>query len=143
MNKRNFLKILGCTAGLLPLMGMPDGFSASIPDNKFSLLPKPISKGDLVGIISPSAATADEMQILFAKEAMEALGFKVVMGKHVANRRGHFAGTDAERAADLNYMFAHQQVKAIICLRGGSGAARILPLIDYEGIRKNPKPLVC
>ena len=60
----------------------------------------------------------------------------------MANRRGHLAGTDAERAKDLNDMFAHQQVKAIICLRGGSGAARILPLIDYENIKRNPKPLL-
>ena len=141
MNKRNFLKTFGCTAGLLPLMGIPDGLSA-IQNNKSSLLPKPLNKGDLVGIISPSAATADEMQFMFAKEAMEALGFKVIMGEHVANRRGHLAGTDAERAGDLNHMFAHQQVRAIICLRGGSGAARILPLIDYECIKKNPKPIL-
>jgi muramoyltetrapeptide carboxypeptidase len=138
MNKRNFLKVLGCTAGWLPLMGMAEGFSEGMT----GLLPKPINKGDLVGIISPSAATADEMQFLFAKEAMEALGFKVVMGEHAGNRRGHLAGTDAERAEDLNQMFANQQVKAVICLRGGSGAARILPLIDYECIKKNPKPLL-
>lgn len=140
MNKRNFLKTLGLTAGILPFLGSNPGILAS--PNAPRLLPRPLKKGDLVGIVSPSAAMADEMQFVFAREAMEALGFKVVLGAHVANRRGHLAGTDAERAKDLNDMFAHPEVKAIICLRGGSGAARILPLIDYENIKRNPKPLL-
>lgn len=140
MNKRNFIKSLGLTAGMLPFLGMQSRFltAPTYP----TLFPKPLQKGDLVGIISPSAAMADEMQFLFAREAMEALGFEVVMGSHVANRRGHLAGTDAERAQDLNDMFAHPAVKAIVCLRGGSGAARILPLIDYKNIKRNPKPLL-
>lgn len=140
MNKRNFLKTLGLTAGILPFLGSNRGLLAS--PNAPRLLPRPLKKGDLVGIVSPSAAMADEMQFVFAREAMEALGFKVVLGAHVANRRGHLAGTDAERAKDLNDMFAHPEVKAIICLRGGSGAARILPLLDYENIKQNPKPLL-
>ena len=140
MDKSNFLKTLGLTAGILPFVGMNSTFSASQTSPR--LLPRPLKKGDLVGIISPSAAMADEMQFVFAREAMEALGFNVVLGAHVANRRGHLAGTDAERAKDLNDMFAHPEVKAIICLRGGSGAARILPLIDYENIKQNPKPLL-
>jgi len=140
MNKRNFLKTLGLTAGILPFLGSNRGLLAS--PNAPRLLPRPLKKGDLVGIVSPSAAMADEMQFVFAREAMEALGFKVVLGAHVASRRGHLAGTDAERAKDLNDMFAHPEVKAIICLRGGSGAARILPLLDYENIKQNPKPLL-
>src|SRR5690606_24906460 len=142
MNKCNFIKTLGLTAGVLPFLGMNRAAEFGGEFSPAELFPKPLKKGDLVGIISPSAAMADEMQFLFAKEAMEALGFDVVLGEHVANRRGHLAGTDAERAKDLNDMFAHQQVKAIICLRGGSGAARILPMIDYEMIKKKPKPLL-
>ena len=142
MNKRDFLKTFGLGAGLLPVLGMgPKLLSITAPQFP-TLLPKPLNKGDLVGIISPSAAMADEMQFQFAMEAMEALGFRVVMGSHVADRRGHLAGTDAERADDLNQMFAHPDVKGIVCLRGGSGAARTLPLIDYDNIRQNPKPLL-
>lgn len=107
-----------------------------------SILPNPIQKGDTVGLISPSAATADRMEFTFAKEALEALGFKVKLGANLKNRRGHLAGTDEERAEDLNSMFSDHEIKAIVCIRGGSGAARILPLIDYEQIRKNPKPLM-
>lgn len=140
MDKRDFIKTLGMTAGILPFLGMwPSAFHLPASPR---LLPRPLKKGDLVGITSPSAAMADEMQFIFAREAMEALGFEVILGAHVANRRGHLAGTDAERAQDLNDMFAHPEVKAIVCLRGGSGAARILPLIDYENIKRNPKPLL-
>ena len=142
MNKRDFIKTLGLTAGALPFLGMSQASEFPVARPSDQLLPRPLKKGDLVGIISPSAAMADEMQFIFAKEAMEALGFNVVLGESAANRRGHLAGTDAERAKDLNDMFAHQQVRAIVCLRGGSGAARILPLIDYENIKRNPKPLL-
>ncbi len=139
MQKREFLKSLGLAAGSLSAL------SFSFPsDSSFAktILPKAIKKGDTVGLISPSAATADRMQFTYAKEALEALGFQVKMGKNHMNRRGHLAGTDAERAGDLNDMFADADVKAIVSIRGGSGAARILPLIDYKQIAKNPKPLL-
>ncbi len=139
MNKRNFLKTVGLTLGSLPLISMKDKQHQYLPD---ILLPKPVSKGDTVGLISPSAATAERIQFQFAVEALEALGFQVIQGINLQNRRGHLAGTDEERAADLNGMFANPKIKAIICIRGGSGAARILPLIDYDLIRKNPKPLL-
>jgi muramoyltetrapeptide carboxypeptidase len=106
------------------------------------LLPKALLRGQTVGIISPSAASADRMEYTFAKEAMEAMGLKVKVGDNFKNRFGHLAGTDEERAADFNAMISDPEVKAIICLRGGSGAARILPLIDYEQVKANPKPLL-
>jgi muramoyltetrapeptide carboxypeptidase len=139
MNKRTFLKSLGVLAGTSPFFGFN---SISSESNPSTLLPKSLKKGDVVGLISPSAATADRMQFTFAKEALEALGFQVKLGENLKNRRGHLAGTDQERASDLNQMFADPTVKAIICIRGGSGAARILPMINYELIKNNPKPLM-
>tara|TARA_R110002072_G_scaffold224998_1_gene382092 strand:- start:8241 stop:9281 length:1041 start_codon:yes stop_codon:yes gene_type:complete len=139
MQKRAFLKSLGLLAGSFPMLSFDSAHSAYDPK---TLLPKALKKGDTVGLISPSAATADRMQFTFAKEALEALGFEVKLGKNLMSRRGHLAGTDEERAGDLNDMFADKEVKAIVSIRGGSGAARILPLIDYKNISKNPKPLL-
>lgn len=139
MQKRAFLKSLGLLAGSLPMLSFD---SANPSFDPKTLLPKAIKKGDTVGLVSPSSATADRMQFTYAKEALEALGFKVKLGKNLMNRRGHLAGTDAERAGDINEMFADKEVKAIVSIRGGSGAARILPLIDYKAISKNPKPLL-
>ena len=137
MDKRHFLKSLGLLAASAPFVGFDFKSSETVVLN-----PKALKKGDTVGIISPSAATADRMEFTYAKEAMEALGFKVKLGKNLMNRFGHLAGTDQERAEDLNQMFADLEVKAIVCIRGGSGASRILPLIDYDLVRKNPKPLM-
>jgi len=139
MQKRAFLKSLGLLAGSFPMLSFDSANAAFDPK---TLLPKAIKKGDIVGLVSPSSATADRMQFTFAKEALEGLGFEVKLGKSLMNRRGHLAGTDAERAGDLNDMFADKEVKAIVSIRGGSGAARILPLIDYKTISKNPKPLL-
>ncbi|NVJ87683.1 MAG: LD-carboxypeptidase [Algoriphagus sp.] len=139
MQKRTFIKSLGLAAASLPFMGFSSGKNELAKKTQY---PHSLKKGDMVGLISPSAATADRMQFTFAKEAMEALGFQVKLGANLMNRRGYLAGTDEERAADLNSMFADPEVKAVICIRGGSGAARILPLIDYKLIQKNPKPIL-
>lgn len=139
MEKRTFLKSLGLLAGSLPFFTLESSAKNSAPS---TLLPKAFKKGDTVGLISPSAATADRMEFTFAKEALEALEFKVKLGENLDNRYGHLAGTDMERANDLNQMFADPEVKAVICIRGGSGASRILPLLDYAMIAKNPKPLL-
>jgi len=140
MNKRTFIKSLGLSLSLFPILGMQRAITNK--DQHTTLLPMPLQWGDTVGLISPSAATAERIQFQFAKEALEALGFIVKPGANLEKRRGHLAGTDEERAADLNGMFADREVKAIICIRGGSGAARILPLINYEAVKQNPKPIL-
>ena len=137
MQRRQFLGGLGL-AGLLPLIGTSTAAAAA----RGRLLPVPLALGDTAGLVSPSSATDEHMSLQLAQEAMEALGFKVKMGAHAFSRRGYLAGSDAERAGDLNAMFADREVKAIICLRGGSGAGRLLPLLDYERIRRNPKILL-
>lgn len=144
MDKRQFLKNSALALSLLPLAGCASAVagSASVSGSKTTLLPAALKKGDTVGLVSPSAASGDRFNFQLAQEAMEALGLKVKTGKHMMDRRGHLAGQDRDRANDINAMFADKDVKAVICLRGGSGAARVLPLLDYELIRKNPKPLL-
>lgn len=138
MDRRGFIRN-AALAALLPSLG---GMGTANAATRRRLLPMLLNKGDTVGLVSPSSATDDSFNLQLAREAMEALGFKVKTGAHFAERRGHLAGTDAERAGDLNAMFADQSVKAIVCTRGGSGAARLLPLLDYDAIRRNPKVLL-
>ncbi|WP_200976105.1 LD-carboxypeptidase [Echinicola sp. 20G] len=143
MNKRTFIKALGLTAGLSPMMALKsDVLAAQNPEDAKTILPMPLKKGDTVGLVSPSSASNDEILFQFAQETLEALGFKVLPGQHLTDRYGHLAGKDEARAGDINDMFANKEVKAIICIRGGSGAARILPLLDYKTIKKNPKPIL-
>lgn len=139
MDRRHFIGSSALAALGLTLAG--SGIARAAPRMR-QLLPVPLNPGDTVGLVSPSGATDDSLSIQLAREAMEALGLRVKVGVHALSRNGHLAGTDAERAGDLNAMFADREVKGIICVRGGSGAARLLPLLDYERIRRNPKVLL-
>mgnify|MGYP006153574955 FL=1 len=142
MNKRQFIKHCALASSLLPFVTTSSTMASSAALASAQLLPGQLNPGDTVGLVSPSKATDHLLDIQIASEVMQALGLKVKVGANLASRRGHLAGTDAERASDINTMFADNDVKAIICLRGGSGAARILPLLDYALIAANPKPLL-
>ena len=139
MDRRQFLGSTALAALLAPLMGGGAAMAKAVPRR---LLPARLQKGDTIGLVSPSSATDEALGLQLAREAMEALGFKVRVGAHYADRYGHLAGSDAARAGDLNAMFADREVRAIVCVRGGSGAARLLPLLDYDAIRRNPKVLL-
>lgn len=93
-------------------------------------------------MVAPSAAPNDPERIRFAIDTVESLGFKVKPGAHLFDRDGYLAGSDAARADDLNAMFADDGVDAIWCVRGGYGASRILPALDYALMRRKPKALI-
>ena len=140
MERRNFLRNLGAGGLALSLSSFisPAGVVPSLPGVQ-PLLPKRLKPGDTIGIISPSSAIFETEPYEIAVENFEAMGLKVKLGEFVNNRYGHLAGTDDERAKELNDMFKDPTIKAIIALRGGSGAARILDKIDYAAIANNPK----
>ena len=139
MHRRHFLASAASAALLAPLAGT--GATRGAPADG-RLLPPPLRRGDTIGLVSPSSPVDEPLNLQLAQEVMEALGFTVRTGAHYADRRGHLAGNDAERADDLNAMFADRSVNGIVCVRGGSGAARLLPLLDYPMIRRNPKVLL-
>ncbi|MFN4115447.1 MAG: LD-carboxypeptidase [Inhella sp.] len=116
------------------LTALPSVQAAAAP-----LLAPRLKAGDTIGLISPSNMTAERAPLEFAVETLRALGFQVKLGQHVRARHGHFGGTDAQRAADVNAMFADPGVQGILALTGGSGGTRMLPLIDYAQIRRTPK----
>lgn len=139
MDRRDFI-------GRLALAGlaMPFATRAVAPAvaPRHRLLPRPLRPGDTVALVSPSSATDERLNLQLSREVMEALGFRVSTGAHHAARRGHLAGSDAQRAGDINAAFADPDVRAVVAVRGGSGAARLLPLLDYDAIRANPKVLL-
>ncbi|HXI72878.1 MAG TPA: LD-carboxypeptidase [Verrucomicrobiae bacterium] len=107
---------------------------------KMTLLkPERLNFGDTIGIIAPASPPQDPKAVDRAAQALERFGFKPKLAKNVRARHGFLAGGDRERAADLMVMFADKKVKAIICMRGGYGTARILDRLDYGVIRQNPK----
>jgi muramoyltetrapeptide carboxypeptidase len=106
------------------------------------LKPQALKKGDVIGIIAPASAPLSQERIDKGAEYYERLGYRVKFGKNVRAVRGYLAGTDRERADDINDMFRDKTVKAIVAVRGGYGTPRILDLLDYAMIKRNPKILV-
>ncbi len=140
MERRKFLRNVGTGSLALSLTAvMPAGNLLVNNPAVNKLLPPRLKKGDTIGIVSPSSAIFETEPYEIAVETFEAMGLKVKLGEFVHNRYGHLAGTDEERAGELNAMFRDPNIHAIIALRGGSGAARILDKLDYEAIAANPK----
>jgi muramoyltetrapeptide carboxypeptidase len=103
--------------------------------------PKLLKKGDIIAIVAP-ASPLTKSKVSIAKNYLEKLGFYVIVGKSCYCNHGYLAGNDLIRAYDVNQMFLDDEVKAIICLRGGYGTARILDLLDFESIKKHPKVFI-
>ncbi len=103
------------------------------------IVPKSLKPGDTVGLVSPASATFETDGFSYAIETLQALGFKVKEGTHLRSRWGKFGGTDAERAGDVNAMFADPEVAGIFAMTGGSGCNRIVDKLDYATIRRHPK----
>jgi muramoyltetrapeptide carboxypeptidase len=106
------------------------------------VLPPRLSPGDTVGIVAPASATFQTVDVAIARESLEALGLKAQVGQHVLSRHGYLAGADKDRAADINAFFASEAVRAVLPIRGGWGSSRVLPHLDYDVIRRNPKVVV-
>jgi muramoyltetrapeptide carboxypeptidase len=134
LNRRDFAR-LSVVAAAAPLIGA----TASKPT---IIKPKRLTAGDTVGLVLPATAAFEADEIQFAKEQMEAIGFKVVIGAHAFDKWGYFAGRDRDRAADINRMFADDTVNGVVCYTGGWGSPRVLPYLDYDLIKRKPKVLI-
>jgi muramoyltetrapeptide carboxypeptidase len=104
--------------------------------------PKRLEAGDTIGIIAPASAPPDPKTVDRSVGALERLGFKVKLAPNVRKRHGFLAGSDRDRAGDLMRAFSDRRVDAILCIRGGYGTARLLPLLDYGVIQRNAKIFV-
>lgn len=105
------------------------------------MIPKRLQMGDIIGIVSPSGAVTKETINQFNRgiDFFKNLGFKVKISKNALSNTLKYSATPQEKADDLNSMFANTKVKAIICSQGGSNSNSILPLIDFNIIKNNPK----
>ena len=104
------------------------------------LKPKPLRRGDTIGLVGISGAM-HEPETKFEKmmAAIDALGYKTIVADSCREEYGYLSGTDASRAKGLNAAFRDDRVDAVVCMRGGYGVARMLDLVDFDVIRANPK----
>jgi muramoyltetrapeptide carboxypeptidase len=102
--------------------------------------PKKIEKGSVIAIVSPSSTIIDfKERTDRAVSSLEARGYKVVMMPNSQKTDGYSGGDAEERASDINNAFMREDIDIILCSTGGITANAILPFLDYELIRKNPK----
>ena len=105
------------------------------------MLGKKLKKGDTIGIIAPASCTTYE-KVLEAKKNIEDMGYQVILGECTKKQWYSYAGTDEERAEEINSFFADKNIDAIICMRGGYGSNRLIELLDFEIIKRNSKIFV-
>lgn len=110
-------------------------------DSELIIKPSRLVSGDMLGIIAPSSPF-DKEKFVKGLSVIEEMGFKIFLPENIFKEKGYLAGSDEHRANMLNSMFSNSDIKGIICARGGYGALRILPLVDFNLIAANPKVLI-
>ncbi|HSJ44917.1 MAG TPA: LD-carboxypeptidase [Euzebyales bacterium] len=103
--------------------------------------PPALRRGDTVALVSPCGPVLDHALLDDGIALLGSWGLDVVEGAHVRGSAGHLAGSDAQRAADLNTAIAHPDVRAVWAARGGYGLTRILDRIDWDALTADP-PLI-
>ncbi len=101
--------------------------------------PKNLKIGDCIGIIAPCGCFNNRERLKNGVEFFESKGFRVKISEEIFAQKRYMAGEDDVRAREIEKFFSDEEVDAIICVRGGYGAIRLINEINYEIIRKNPK----
>ncbi|MBC7872595.1 MAG: LD-carboxypeptidase [Ferruginibacter sp.] len=106
------------------------------------IIPAYLKKGDTIGIVCPAGYMAAE-KVQTCVTSLQEWGYKVKVGNTVgSNSSTYFSGTDEERLNDFQQMLDDDEVKAVLCGRGGYGLGRIIDNIDFKKFRKQPKWVV-
>ncbi len=105
---------------------------------------KKLNYGDKIGVIAPSNPIIESniQELEMAKKLVEEKGFKVEFSKHFFSNTNGYSATPQEKAEDLNYMFANNEIKMIWCAKGGENSNSLFEFIDYKLIKGNPK-IIC
>ncbi|MGB9617072.1 MAG: S66 peptidase family protein [Desulfomonilaceae bacterium] len=115
--------------------------TANIDTRKELAIPRPLHVGDAVAVVAPCSPPAQNL-LDEGVRFLRALGLKATLGAHIRRRRDYLAGSDSERAEDLNAAFANPEIRAVFFARGGYGCMRILDRLDLQALAADPK-IVC
>jgi len=103
--------------------------------------PPRLKPGDTIGIVAP-ASPFDQKIFTRGLHVLQSMGFRTRVPDEIFEKNGYLAGSDEHRAGLVMRLFEDQSVNALVCAKGGFGSLRILPLLDFDIIRKNPKVFV-
>ena len=145
-----YLKRIICSALFIVLINPSNLFSQptnhTILDTITSIKlkqPPYLKAGDTVAIVAPSGILLNRnKEVNQAIDLLKSWDLNVTVSEHVYSQNGHFAGTDTERASDLQIALDNQSVKAVWCARGGYGTVRVLDLLDFTKFKEQPKWII-
>ena len=115
--------------------------SASTQAGPGPLKPMALKEGSTIGIVAPASGVSSR-SVSGAVATLSQLGFNVKTGKHLNKDFGYLAASDEKRAAEFMEFILDPEVDCLMAVRGGYGVMRILPLLDFEVIRANPKIII-
>ncbi|MBI4492782.1 MAG: LD-carboxypeptidase [Chloroflexi bacterium] len=104
--------------------------------------PPRLQPGATLGLCAPASPLFKRSELSRGLAVLEQMGFRVKLAPHARARHGYLAGTDRERAQDLEGLFLDPEVDGIMCLRGGYGSVRLLDYLDFERIAQHPKVFI-
>jgi muramoyltetrapeptide carboxypeptidase len=105
-------------------------------------LPPLLSAGARVALVAPAGPLRGPEELDASVANARALGWEPLPSANVLGRRDYLSGSDAERLQDLNAALADERVDAIWCVRGGYGAMRLLPHVDWASLNRRPRALI-
>ncbi|MBM7702860.1 muramoyltetrapeptide carboxypeptidase LdcA involved in peptidoglycan recycling [Bacillus iocasae] len=105
---------------------------------------QPLQKGDTIGIFSPSYPATVEAPLRFqrSKQFLASKGFEIVEGTLTGKSQTYRSGTPKERAEELNELLRNPRIKMIMSTIGGTNSNSIVPYLDYEAFKANPKIMI-
>ncbi|MGZ9191033.1 MAG: S66 peptidase family protein [Gemmatirosa sp.] len=133
---RPTIRVAGAAAGVyvrrMPFVAM----TAAV------LRPPALGPGARIALVAPAGPLRDRADLERAESTARRLGWEPRVGPNALGHVDYFAGPDADRLADLNAALRDPEVDAIWCLRGGYGAMRLLPGVDWGALRARPRALI-
>ncbi len=138
LTRRELMAVCGSLAG--GLAGVP--LMARAASQPALIKPKRLRPGMTIGLVAPASSAPEDEDLEAAMDLVRSLGFAVKPAANLFSRTQYLAGTDQQRADDLNAMFADPAIDAIFCERGGYGSGRLLRYLDYDTIAANPKVIM-
>jgi len=127
---------------IAPIDGAPSlAFTSAASRQSGLARPAPLQRGDTIGVVAPSYAPYPAW-LLRGAQAMEEAGYNVILQSEVERERRFHQREDEQRAESLMKMWSNPDVKAVIAATGGYGAVRVIPYLDPDVFRRNPKAFV-
>lgn len=140
MDRKDFIKLIAAGSSVFAVPTILTSKNRATPAS--TLKPRRVKRGDVAAIVSPAGSVIASTDIEDAIAAVKKLGLIPKLGKNVGSRWGYLGGRDTERLTDLHDAFNDPQVNVIFPIRGGYGSSRLLPMIDFDLIKKNPKAFI-